>query len=79
MATITKRKGRHQVQIRRVGQPFTTKSFSYLADAKHWALQIESSLEQGEALAKLSPSTNFSSLANRYAETIHKANLNLMF
>ena len=45
MATITKRKGKYQVQIRRVGQPFTAKSFSYLADAKHWALQIESSLE----------------------------------
>jgi len=70
MATIFKRKGKYQVQIRRVGQPFRAKSFSYLADAKHWALKIESGLERGEAPSRINLKVEFNALANRYAETI---------
>ena len=45
MASITKRKGRYQVQVRRVGHPSRAKSFHYLADAKKWAIQIERDFE----------------------------------
>ena len=37
MATIRKRNGRYQVQIRKDQHPLVTKTFSRLTDAKRWA------------------------------------------
>ena len=70
MATITKKNGKHQVQIRKVGLPYYCKSFTYLADARQWALKIESGLERGEQPSTLSANIKFNHLADRYAETI---------
>ena len=70
MATIAKKNGKHQVQIRKVGQPYHCKSFTYLADARQWALKIESKFERGEQPYTLSANVKFDNLADRYAETI---------
>jgi len=70
MATITKKNGKHQVQIRKVGLPYYCKSFTYLADARQWALKIESGLERGEQPSTLNGNVRFNHLAERYAETI---------
>jgi len=70
MATITKKNGKHQVQIRKVGLPYYCKSFTYLADARQWALKIESRLERGEQPSTLTANIKFNHLADRYADTI---------
>ena len=47
MATIRKRKGLYQVQIRRLGFPAQTKSFKSKAPAAAWARRVESSMDDG--------------------------------
>ena len=47
MATIRKRKGLYQVQIRRLGFPAQTRSFKSKAPAAAWARRIESSMDDG--------------------------------
>lgn len=71
MASITKRKGRYQVQVRRVGHPSRAKSFHYLADAKKWALKIERDLELEPQLAsEASKQFTFFELADRFDEVV---------
>jgi len=70
MATITKKNGKHQVQIRRAGKPYQCKSFTFLADARKWALKVESGLERGEHPSKLSINIEFNDLADRYVDSI---------
>lgn len=47
MATIRKRGGGYQVQIRRLNFPTQSKSFASLASAKAWARRIEASMDDG--------------------------------
>lgn len=47
MATVRKRGGRYQVQIRRLNFPTQSKSFTSLASAKAWARRIETSMDDG--------------------------------
>lgn len=70
MATITKKNGKHQVQIRKAGQPYQCKSFTFLADARKWALKVESGLERGEQPSSLSSNAEFNDLAERYVKSI---------
>ena len=46
MATIRKRKGRYNVQIRKKGHPSVTKTFTSLTTARKWATGIESDMER---------------------------------
>jgi hypothetical protein len=46
MATIRKRNGRYQVQIRRQGQPTLSRTFSLRRDADAWARQMETEIER---------------------------------
>ena len=41
MATIRKRNGKYQVQVRRIGQSPISKTFHQLKDAQEWARQTE--------------------------------------
>jgi len=46
MATIRKRGIKFQVQIRRNGFPYLTKTFTQLCDAKEWTRHIEISQDR---------------------------------
>lgn len=48
MATIRKRNGKYQVQVRRQDYPDITKTFYHQRDAKEWARLIESKADRGE-------------------------------
>lgn len=48
MATIRKRNGRYQVQVRRQGQTPTSKTFHTLQDAQRWSRQKELEADRGE-------------------------------
>jgi integrase len=41
MATIRKRNGKYQVQVRRIGQPHISRTFLEYKDARQWARQME--------------------------------------
>jgi integrase len=47
MATIRKRNGRYQVQVRTTGALAQTKTFTYKADAEAWARSAELTIERG--------------------------------
>lgn len=47
MASIRRRNGRFQVQVRQQGHPPQTATFSTLADAKSWAVETERRIERG--------------------------------
>jgi len=71
MASISKRGGKYQVQIRRKGFSSRNKNFRYLADAKKWALQMERDLEVGftdEPIKQLF----FVELADRFDQVVIK-------
>ena len=71
MASITKRKGRYQVQVRRVGHPSRAKSFHYLADAKKWAIQIERDFElEPQFASAVSKQFSFFELADRFDQVV---------
>jgi integrase len=76
MATIRKRNGRYQVQIRKDSHPLTTKTFSRLADAKRWAIATEYELAHG---LRARPSPGFGTigdLIDHYLEITDPANIN---
>jgi integrase len=76
MATIRKRNGRYQVQIRKDFHPLTTKTFSRLADAKRWAIATEYELAHG-LLARPSPGfLTIGDLIDHYLEITDTANIN---
>ncbi|KAK6024993.1 hypothetical protein OSTOST_09110 [Ostertagia ostertagi] len=62
MATLRKRKGKWQVQVRRQGQPALSKIFILQAGARSWARTVEAGIDRGEALvapvAELKPPAN---------------------
>ena len=62
MATIHRRNGRYQVQIRKNQRPLVTKTFSRLADAKRWAGKTARDIEN--ELFDLSPAPGFSSIGD---------------
>jgi integrase len=62
MATIRKRNGRYQVQIRKGSHPLITRTFARLADAKKWVGTTEYEIEHG--LYEASPAPGFASIAD---------------
>ena len=65
MASIRKRNGRYQAQIRLPGKPALSKTFSYKQDAQRWARDTERRLEQGELYAP-TEGIRFQELIDRY-------------
>ena len=72
MATIRRRDGKYEVQIRRVGLPHFSKTFHALRDAKTWARHMEVRADRNE----LPPSTarlraiTLEALVARYRDTV---------
>ena len=62
MATIRKRNGRYQVQIRKGSHPLITRTFARLADAKKWVSTAEYEIEHG--LYEASRAPGFASIAD---------------
>ena len=46
MATIRKYRGKFNVQIRKKGYPFISKSFTRLTTARKWAAGVEADMER---------------------------------
>lgn len=71
MATITRRVGKYQVQIRRQGYPSRSKNFTYLADAKKWALKVERDLElEPQLVPEAAKQFTFFELADRFDQVV---------
>ncbi len=72
MASIRKRGSKYQVQVRRVGQASTSKSFHELKDAKIWARLMEVKADKGDLLAdpKVLKQTTLAEIVRRYRDTI---------
>ena len=62
MATIRKRNGRYQVQIRKGSHLLITRTFTRLADAKKWVSTAEYEIEHG--LYEASPAPGFAAIAD---------------
>ena len=65
MASIRRRNGRYQAQIRLPGKPALSKTFSYKQDAQRWARDTERRLEQGEFYVP-TEAIRFQELIDRY-------------
>ena len=72
MATIRKRRGKWQVQIRRKGQSSVSKSFNVLRDAQAWARQIEIQADRSDLPAdpKALERITLRELVSRYRDTV---------
>lgn len=70
MATIRKRGGRYQVQVRRKGQRPVSKSFLLRADALAWARNAESQADRGELATMQSGLQTVGDLLRRYETEI---------
>jgi hypothetical protein len=55
MATIRKRDGKFQVQVRRTGQPHISKTFHLREDARAWGRQMELVADRQEIPTMSSP------------------------
>jgi integrase len=64
MASIRKRNGRYQVQIRKGSYPLISRTFARLADAKKWVGTTEYEIEHG--LYEASPTPGFASIADLF-------------
>ncbi len=72
MATVRKRGGKWQVQVRKAGRPPVSRSFNHKADAEAWARQVENEIDRaplGFDRAKLRTLT-LSDLLDRYRDEI---------
>lgn len=72
MATIRKRNGRWQVQVRRVGTEPLTRTFSALKDANLWARVEEAAVELGQAgiVRRERQSHTLGDALDRYAQEV---------
>ncbi len=72
MATIRKRNGRWQVQVRRQGYPSQSKSFTAKQDAQTWARHTEAELDRAALPAdpKRLQSATFGDLLDRYEREV---------
>jgi integrase len=72
MASIRKRGNKYQVQVRRIRQASTSKSFHELKDAKAWARLMEVKADKGDLLAdpKILKQTTLAEIVRRYRDTI---------
>ncbi len=72
MATIRKRNGKYQVQVRRKGFPPASRSFHKRADADEWARHMESQADRGEMPAPVKDLGKYTvkSILERYRDEI---------
>ena len=72
MASIRKRNGKWQVQVRREGQPTLAKTFGFKSDAEHWARHKEREADQGHLInhRHCLRSHTLADLVVRYRDTI---------
>jgi integrase len=75
MASIRKRNQRWQVQVRRKGHSYLSKTFDLKRDAETWARETERALERGNQAQALilARETSFDTLLKRYGEEISPA------
>ena len=76
MATIRKRNGRYQVQIRKDPYPLTTQTFARLADARRWAISTEYELEHGQWVRTAPGFRTIGDLINYYLEITDHETIN---
>ena len=69
MATVRKRGSRYNVQIRKEGYPFITKTFRTISVAKKWANSIESNMER-HLYIEVPDQTTVGELLKRYQRQI---------
>ena len=69
MATIRKRKGRYNIQIRKQGYPSITKTFSSIAVARKWAAGVEADMERRLHVV-IPDHTTVGNLLERYSREI---------
>lgn len=78
MATVRKRNGKWQAQVRRTGHPSRARSFTTKPEAQRWIRDVEAELDAAEAQpvvgaqagAKLLASTTIADLLTRYKDTV---------
>jgi len=71
MATIRKRNGKYQVQIRNLGSNPVTKTFTSKLLAEKWARKVQSEIEQGIYQdIRLAQSISFESMSARYIQEV---------
>ena len=78
MATVRKRNGKWQAQVRRSGHPSRARSFTTKPEAQRWIRDVEAELDAVEAQpvtgaragAKLLASTTIADLLTRYRDTV---------
>jgi hypothetical protein len=71
MATLRKRNGRIQVQVRRRGHPAQSKTFLDIKDARVWARQMEAEADRGTLPdCKVLKRVTLGELVTRYRDTV---------
>jgi integrase len=70
MASIRKRAGKYQVQVRKKGSVPVSKSFTNLRDAQSWARSVEVRIERGELVETTSRRITIAEAIRRYAEDL---------
>jgi integrase len=73
MATIRKRKGKYEVQIRRTGQTHVSRSFIERKDAKAWARQMEIAADRNDlptTVDRRKMAVTLGVLVQRYRDTV---------
>ena len=69
MATIRRRSGGYNVQIRKQGYSTITKTFSSITTARKWAAGVEADMER-RLYIEVSEQTTLLSLLNRYQDEV---------
>ena len=69
MATIRRRSGGYNVQIRKQGYSTITKTFSSITTARKWAAGVEADMER-RLYIEVSEQTSLLSLLNRYEDEV---------
>lgn len=73
MATIRKRKGKYEVQVRRIGQPHISRSFIERKDAQQWARQMEIAADRHDmptTADRRMMAVTLGALVQRYRDTV---------
>jgi len=71
MATILKRGGKYQAQVRRLGHKPVSRTFTLKSDAAAWARKVESEIERGTYVDRTpGASTTLSQMLSRYRKEI---------
>jgi integrase len=73
MATIRKRHGKYEVQIRRIGQPHISRTFIKRKDAQQWARQMELAADRHDlptSVDRRKMAVTLGALVQRYRDTV---------